>query len=685
MKMEKGRVFNLWNTNGRRSDVVNAIELYLHILNNLYTQYPLERWIAYPHGILQYLFYKEAINVSPEVFQDHSHFDIFEQSIVDNIDSFLSKNLQLDDGQKKNLDTNIEQRARHYTSNLVRFGFTDKDRCINPVGRNLLAGQVKRDKLEELLPITDTNLILFRQLLKIKIYTEPDESGNRVYYSPCLYALYLLLNYDSIDINYFKHQVQGISPYWKDQINLDTLQQIDIVDLIKREMQIPPAFSAQEKVDELTFCSFIKNRKSSNTAITTYYTFYSALYNYVENPNNDNYVVLRNILLGRDSTKLEKAFGFGYDILQCGTKSRPYTYETFLEKNEKSPLLTRDINRAFYINYGISKYLDTAREYSDTTIRMLSATGLFQFSKPLVELSHKELFNVVLSHFALKDAVFGVVTNDEFEKIELDFGKDTTLTEIFNFSNDDVNRIFYDLQVLYGESTDVRSVLVNENRTKLEHHIQGKYPKNKIIELLRMFSNRQNDKAIKQYVNEDASVPTIYEFIVSIAWYYLSNKQISVYDSLNLTLNGDFEPVIHAAGGAGDIVVKYSDKVVMLEATLMNATAQKRGEWEPVLRHAINLTADSFPKKVYTLFVADQLDYNTINIWRAVAAVTLESTTTGEKTEHVIIMPFTNEHLCQFLEREVTDSRIITAIDISYDEIKANFDDTWHNKIIATL
>lgn len=30
----------------------------------------------------------------------------------------------------------------------------------------------------------------------------------------------------------------------------------------------------------------------------------------------------------------------------------------------------------------------------------------------------------------------------------------------------------------------------------------------------------------------------------------------------------------------------------MLEATLMNASSQKRGEWEPVLRHSINLKVE---------------------------------------------------------------------------------------------
>ena len=173
--------------------------------------------------------------------------------------------------------------------------------------------------------------------------------------------------------------------------------------------------------------------------------------------------------------------------------------------------------------------------------------------------------------------------------------------------------------------------------------------------------------------------------MIGIAWYYISNEKISLYDSLNLTLDGDFEPVTFAKGGHGDIEVSYPDKTILLEVTLMNAAAQKRGEWEPVLRHAINLTAQKDPQRVYTLFVADELDYNTINIWRAVAAVTLKSTQTGIKTEHVIIMPFKNEHICKFIEQGISDNRIISAIDKSFDEIKANFDDTWHSKILESL
>lgn len=88
-------------------------------------------------------------------------------------------------------------------------------------------------------------------------------------------------------------------------------------------------------------------------------------------------------------------------------------------------------------------------------------------------------------------------------------------------------------------------------------------------ELLGLFKDRKNDKLIKERVSQDSDVPTIYEYVVGIAWYYFSGKRIDLLSGFNLTLSANFEPLVHAGGGQGDIVIYEDDKVVMLEATLM--------------------------------------------------------------------------------------------------------------------
>lgn len=126
----------------------------------------------------------------------------------------------------------------------------------------------------------------------------------------------------------------------------------------------------------------------------------------------------------------------------------------------------------------------------------------------------------------------------------------------------------------------------------------------------------------------------------------------------------------------------------MLEVTLMNKQAQKRGEWEPVLRHAANLTIEEAPKKVFTFFVADELDDNTINIWRAVASVPLKSSREAKEinyAENVTIMPLKNNELSDLLQKDIQEEALIKSTTQSFSQLYSNFDFGWRNKIISNI
>jgi len=160
--------------------------------------------------------------------------------------------------------------------------------------------------------------------------------------------------------------------------------------------------------------------------------------------------------------------------------------------------------------------------------------------------------------------------------------------------------------------------------------------------------------------------------------------------SLNLTLSANFEPLTHAGGGQGDIVIYEQDKVVMLEATLMNANSQKRGEWEPVLRHSANLKIQEEMNKtgrfVITFFIADELDYNTINIWKAVSAVSLQASFDKEQTtDHVIIMPIQTDELSILIDKNNEYDKIIYDVKRLFEENPIHFDNDWRNKIMQTI
>ena len=212
----------------------------------------------------------------------------------------------------------------------------------------------------------------------------------------------------------------------------------------------------------------------------------------------------------------------------------------------------------------------------------------------------------------------------------------------------------------------------------------------RVKELLGLFANRANDRRIKNEVNPDASVPTIYEYLVGIAWYYFSNRRIDLLDSYNLNLSANFEPISFAPGGDGDIIIKEPDKVIMLEITLMNENAQKRGEWEPVLRHSVNLKVEEekqeSPRDVTTFFIADSFDNNTINIWKAVSSVPLESSINrNEFTDNVVIMPVNTDELISLIDKKAQYDTIISQVRGLFVSDTSNFDLQWRNRFMSSI
>lgn len=697
MEVTEKQIFNLWDTNGRRSDVLNALSIYLNILKEMKEEGTFDQWGSFPDSLTQFSFYQKAIERSPEVFKKHPQFDELVDQLGLDLESNLSKIrfsklIKNNSNLLETLDEAIEQRARHYTSNLVRFGFASDKRVISQAGQTYLNGKTERDVLENILPINDTNLILLRQLMKLRIFSK-NVDGSRKFYSPFYASLFLLLNNETIDKDDFISITQGINPYLSFESIVEKLKNNDISSLLKEVIDIqidtPIEFLLPGLVSETSFNSKIKNRKSGS-AVECYYKFYKALHNYREDSSNENFELLKNIYL-RNKDKIKKAFCLGKNLFDFGTNG-VYDHNMFVKANEENVFMTtNNLNSLIYEYYEKSKYVDQISEYSDTTARILTACGMFKF-KPSICLSNKNLYSIVFSKINIIDSIFGIVSEDEYKKYEKDdssiFGSSESLSEILNYSQSDIEDIQKQLGLEYGSNNPVE--IKNHIETKIsddfKQYIETNYPKDRVIELLRLFSDRRNDSRIKNEVNPASTVPTIYEYVVGIAWYYLSNKNFDLHSSLNMTLNADFEPEMHAGGGMGDIVINYPDISIMLEVTLMNSSAQKRGEWEPVLRHSLNNKAEHMDLETFTFFIADELDYNTINIWRAVAAAPLRSTT-GNMTDinGVIIMPFTNANIINFLEGNIQFSTILDKVRESFKKVPKITESDWHSQIIDNL
>ena len=117
-----------------------------------------------------------------------------------------------------------------------------------------------------------------------------------------------------------------------------------------------------------------------------------------------------------------------------------------------------------------------------------------------------------------------------------------------------------------------------------------KFTAPQIIDLLTKFEIR-DDKAISNHITDNADAPTMFEYVLGIAWYIISERQGNILEYMNLSLEADLLPKSHAVGGGADIEYLY-DKTeyypahcLLIEATLSDKTNQRRMEMEPVSRH----------------------------------------------------------------------------------------------------
>lgn len=695
----KKQVFNLFDTNGRRNDTINAYKIYCDILSHLYEDCNSENWGNYPNEQTQFMFYKNAIEASPEIFKEHPIYDNFVKVIkqdkkIEN--AFLKGDLNLlkkDSKLKKlyeNLSREIEGRARHYSSNLVKIGLADEKRKLSMIGKTWISNnKFEKSKFEKLLPIDDTNLIFLRQLLKLRVYTKEHDK----YYSPMVMAIYILLKKPRISEDLFITIVQMINPY--ESID-DTKSFIDdILTNMDIEKTIPYIKKRLDKIENIEFPmsdesleKYFINQKSK-TATEVYKEFYRCLSEFNNNNNKEN--LMKLIKLFSDNKKknmLIKAFGYGKKLFEFDKKDSE-NIDKFLKMNKGLQLFNNnEINSELLFRFQMSKLYDSIREYGDVTKRVMKVTGIISFKNGVVELAYHNLWESFFENINLDKLIFGKADNvsyDDYEKKKNSyFLTHHTIEEIFEYNNENAESLINKLKIEFNLSNEneIKEKIYNDTSNQFIKYIEANYPKEKILKILPLFGDRKNDSKIQDMVAKNTDVPTIFEYIVGIAWYHISAEKFDLFSSFNLSMSADFEPETHAGGGTGDIVINYKDYILMIEVTMMNKQAQKRGEWEPVLRHATNLTIESSPKEVLTLFIADELDENTINIWRAVATVPLKSSRSDDFARSVTIMPLKNEEIIKMLEDSKTETELLVKVKESFGGLRSNFDIDWRKKIL---
>ena len=124
-------------------------------------------------------------------------------------------------------------------------------------------------------------------------------------------------------------------------------------------------------------------------------------------------------------------------------------------------------------------------------------------------------------------------------------------------------------------------------------------------------------------VTDNADVPTMFEYVLGVLWYKISDYQGKVLDYMKLSLDADLLPKTHAAGGEADIVYEYRqtadypEHALLLEATLADSSNQRRMEMEPVSRHLGQHLLRTGNLNSYCVFATGTLNINVIADFRS--------------------------------------------------------------------
>lgn len=519
--------------------------------------------------------------------------------------------------------------ARAISSFIEQLGFCNKERYLSSVGNKILELSKPHRIQKNELNISEFGYLYFLQLVK-KSYS----FSQKYSINPFIATLVTLLKNDSITEDEFKFFVMT---------TIDNDKILEISKTIKnyRKSNNPKRFIFNYIIELLfsmdnyqkIYQDFVVNNSVSDTEIrclgvnakgSKYEIPIESLYILLRNCNNQisrpTFTQITNILATISSDKKRSS----WKKFLKGESAKQSNQKRFLKDllDKVSKMNEKDFRKWFLYNWHFIKTENILKEYFDLNKRVLSATEIFSFSNGLsLNLFSKAYFQ------------------DKIDDL-LDCAKKSSNVNIYDYIP--LNNLFGGVLVtkpskVFQKLSKVLKTNVNEdnidfilnklNNQKFKNLIDAKFSKNTVIQILDnikiQYSTNNNKiiqkkvKEIQSVVSKDASVPTTFEYITAIAWYYISEKEIQPLNSMNLTLDADFLPKTHASGGQSDLIFKYRDYKKLpdhdfiLEVTLNKDTNQRRAEMEPVSRHLGEYKIKHPDRKVFCAFLAHSLDKNT--------------------------------------------------------------------------
>lgn len=182
-----------------------------------------------------------------------------------------------------------------------------------------------------------------------------------------------------------------------------------------------------------------------------------------------------------------------------------------------------------------------------------------------------------------------------------------------------------DLADTMGEAVFVPSAPAEMNVLQLQEYEQALRKELRRIREIEFYRNQRSIEALREIeglledirennlVGGQVYAPAYFEWAIWRLFLAINQLEGSVSHTRGFQIDDDMQPIHHARGGSADLKLTYRNFILVCEMTLAGGSRQFAMEGEPVTRHVFKAIRESGPKPVYGLFVAKQIDPNTVD------------------------------------------------------------------------
>lgn len=575
--------------------------------------------------------------------------------------------------------------AREKTSGLVDLGLIDNERRLTEAGSSLLQVALTADfNTNNLLQIPADSFLYLKQLLKVY---SPIDNG---YVRPYIVLTMALNRLGELSFDEFTYLVPLAINESKTLEILDSIERIrsgngtideTLITVLMNMSNYKEALDIllRNDVTESIITEIGMNRKS-RTYDKPYFRLYRTLQEVVSTCSDESAINLFNAVksVSGKSSNFWKQYLFNTSLTSKVSKEGFATinaHAQIFHCSNEAEFKTEffKLMHLFKAKSTLSDYFDLNRRYFKTT-----DTLLFQNNKVKFDIIPNCFFQIVERNLTTLAYAF-----DE------NLSANISLNEIVGIHITE-NQIFAKVEELYGVQVrnlyDVQAFVDRERYERFNAMIDNKFTDENIIALMTAFEDRR-DGDIQSMVTNNADIPTIFEYVLAIAWYKISGRKGKILDYMNLSLDADLLPVTHAAGGHEDITYKYEATedypahTLLLEATLANSTNQRRMEMEPVSRHLGEYLLSHADEHAYCLFTTTYLHINVISDFRMRKLMPYYSADGTRSIDGMKIIPLQTSEIKTIIEERLTYGKLYRIFESAYNSTTSP--NLWYGKEIA--